>query len=291
MTEKIVTEKILLDTDIGTDIDDAVCLSYLLKQPKCELLGITTVTGEPVKRAMIASAICKHNGVDIPIYPGLDTPLLNQQWQKKAAQAEALSNWDHENKFPQGEAINFLRETIYQNPGEITLITVGPLTNIGILFRLDPEIPNLLKGIYSMCGYYQGLPEWNALGDPYSTAIVYQNPAPIHRSFGLDVTQKVYMDAEQVRERFQSRIFEPVLDFAEVWFKEGYGLTFHDPLAATALFDKKLCGFKRGNVEVELNSEKVKGMTHWEEDKQGKHEVAFTVDVDRFFKHFYSVFE
>ena len=47
-------EKILLDTDIGSDIDDAVCLSYLLRQPRCELVGITTVSGQPDKRAALA---------------------------------------------------------------------------------------------------------------------------------------------------------------------------------------------------------------------------------------------
>ena len=49
----------LLDTDIGSDIDDAVALAYLLRQPKCDLLGITTVTGEPEKRASIADAVCR----------------------------------------------------------------------------------------------------------------------------------------------------------------------------------------------------------------------------------------
>ncbi len=284
-----MSEKVLLDTDIGTDIDDAVCLAYLLKQPQCELLGITTVTGEAVKRAMVASAICRHVGVDVPIYPGSEIPLLNKQWQKKAAQAEALSNWGHETDFPRGKAVNFLRETIYQHPGEVTLITIGPLTNIGLLFRLDPEIPKLLKGVYSMCGYFQGKPEWNALGDPYATAVVYQNPAPIHRSFGLDVTQQVYLDVENVREKFNSKIFEPVLDFAEYWFRECPGLTFHDPLAAAALFNQEICSYQRGNVEIELLSKRVKGMTHWEADEQGQHEVAFTVDVDAFFKHFYAV--
>ena len=63
-------QKIILDTDIGTDIDDAVCLAYLLANPQCELLGITTVTGEPEKRAMLASALCKVANRDIPIYPG-----------------------------------------------------------------------------------------------------------------------------------------------------------------------------------------------------------------------------
>ena len=51
--------KVLLDTDIGSDIDDALCLAYLLAQPECELLGITTVTGDVEKRAMLASAQCK----------------------------------------------------------------------------------------------------------------------------------------------------------------------------------------------------------------------------------------
>ena len=123
-------------------------------------------------------------------------------------------------------------------------MTIGPLTNIGVLFGLDPEIPGLLKRVYSMCGYYQGKLEWNAMGDPYATAIVYQNPASIHRSFGLDVTQKVYLDAEVVRERFQGRALEPVLDFAEVWFTKNRGLTFHDPLPAIALLIQRFVVFR-----------------------------------------------
>jgi len=62
--------KILLDTDIGSDIDDAVCLAYLLANPDCDLLGITTVTGDTVKRASMASVLCKIAGRNIPIHPG-----------------------------------------------------------------------------------------------------------------------------------------------------------------------------------------------------------------------------
>ena len=68
-------EKILLDTDIGGDIDDAICLAYLLKEPQCELLGITTVCGQPEKRAAVADAICKAAGVKIPIVAGMDSTL------------------------------------------------------------------------------------------------------------------------------------------------------------------------------------------------------------------------
>lgn len=64
-------EKVLLDTDIGTDIDDAVALAYLLSQERCDLMGITTVTGEPQRRAEMASAMCRHVGRDdIPIHSG-----------------------------------------------------------------------------------------------------------------------------------------------------------------------------------------------------------------------------
>ena len=68
--------KLLLDTDIGSDIDDAVCLAYLLAQKECELLGVTTVTGEAVKRAMMADAMCQVAGREVPILPGLEAPLL-----------------------------------------------------------------------------------------------------------------------------------------------------------------------------------------------------------------------
>ena len=63
-------EKVLLDTDIGGDIDDAICLAYLLKEPQCELVGITTVCGEPEKRAAVADAICRAAGKRVPIVAG-----------------------------------------------------------------------------------------------------------------------------------------------------------------------------------------------------------------------------
>ncbi|OUC05212.1 nucleoside hydrolase, partial [Litorilinea aerophila] len=105
MAEQPTTEKILLDTDIGSDIDDAVCLAYLLAQPRCELLGITTVTGESVKRAMLASALCQVAGKEVPIYTGAADPLLVPQQQPEAPQARALKHWPQATRFPQGETV------------------------------------------------------------------------------------------------------------------------------------------------------------------------------------------
>jgi purine nucleosidase len=294
---QMTTEKIILDTDIGSDIDDAVCLAYLLAQPACDLLGITTVSGQPVERAKIASALCKAANKDIPIYPGTENPLLVGQHQPHAPQAAALLNWPHKTEFPQGQAIEFMRSTIRQHPGEITVLTIGPLTNIGLLFAIDPEIPSLLKRLVMMIGRFSnqvahlGAAEWNALCDPHAAAIVYHAYAATHRSIGLDVTTQVTMEASQVRDRFQTGLLRPVLDFANIWFEKQGIITFHDPLAAVSIFEPDVCTFQRGNVEIELMSSKLTGFTHWTPDKNGQHEVALEVDPQRFFDHYFSVFE
>jgi inosine-uridine nucleoside N-ribohydrolase len=289
--------KVLLDTDIGSDIDDAVCLAYLLAQPECELLGITTVTGEADKRAMLASALCQVAGKKIPIFPGAEAPLLVSQKQTQAQQAVALKKWEHEQHFPRGQAVEFLRQTIREHPGEIALLAIGPLTNIGLLFKVDPDIPSLLKSLTLMCGVFTdsfpgvGPLEWNAKLDPHATAIVYQAPVSLHRSVGLDVTLQVTMDAQQVRQKFQTDLLRPVLDFAEVWFGERDSITFHDPLAAATIFDDQICVFQKGIVAVELASEELKGKTSWQPGGlDARHEVALEVDRVRFLEHYFAVF-
>jgi len=292
--------KVLLDTDIGSDIDDAVCLAYLLAQQECELLGITTVTGEAQKRAMMASALCKVAGKQVPIFLGAEEPLLVAQQQPKAPQASALAHWDHDEDFPSGQAVEFLRSTIRENPGEVVLLTIGPLTNVALLFKTDPEIPSLLKGLVMMCGVFADrLPgfkplEWNALLDPHATAIAYRANVATHRSIGLDVTSRVVMDAESVRQRFSHGLLRPVLDFAEVWFKSPHlqRITFHDPLAAATIFDDRICSFERGSVRVELDDGRQRGRTLWiPGTSPARHEVALDVDSEHFFEHYFSVFQ
>ena len=287
--------KVLFDTDIGSDIDDAVALAYLLAQPECDLLGITTVSGEPVKRAQLASAVCLNAGREVPIFPGREAPLLGLQRQPLAPQAAALELWPHRTKFPRGEAVESMRQIIRAHPGEVTLLATGPLTNVAALLAADDDVPGLLKGLVLMCGVFEGrldqrgLLEWNALLDPLATAIVYNSRPKLHRSIGLDVTTQVTMDASEVRRKFQTPLLLPVLDFAEVWFHERPSITFHDPLAATTIFDDDICRFEPGLVEVELASPRLAGLTHWTAQAGGPHEVAFGVNANRFFEHYFSV--
>lgn len=287
-----MTTKVLLDTDIGSDIDDAICLAYLLAQPECQLLGITTVTGEGQRRAMMANALCRIAGWDVPVYIGAEKPLQIEQRQPRAPQADALSRWPHATEFPTGEAVQFLRDTIRANPHEVVLLTIGPLTNIGQLFAFDPEIPGLLKGLVMMGGVFLGgqkvSEEWNIMLDPHAANIVYKAKAPVHRSIGLDVTTQVRLSAAEVRQRFQAKLLRPVLDFAEVWFEERPEIVFHDPLAAVTLFDDAVCGFEGGQVTVEMEDAGTLGRTHWQPGA-GPHEVATTVDAARFFEHYFDI--
>ena len=280
--------KILLDTDIGSDIDDAVCLAYLLANPNCELVGITTVTGEGEKRAQMASALCQIAEQDVPIYIGAETPILIDQRQPSAPQASALGRLERQVGFPRGQAIQFMQQIIRENPGEITLLPIGPLTNIALLFKTDPEITDLLKGMVLMCGAFENdRLEWNAMLDPHASAVVYRAAPNIHRSIGTDVTMQVTLPAAEVRERFTGPLLKPVLDFAEVWFEQTEMLTFHDPLAAATIFDELICGFTRGQISIELADQENLGRTNWMRKANGPHEIALSVEPEKFFEHFF----
>jgi inosine-uridine nucleoside N-ribohydrolase len=288
-----MTEKILLDTDIGSDIDDAICLAYLLNQPKCELLGVTTVSGEAARRAQMVSAVCIAAGKpDIPVYPGTEAPLLTPQKQPLAPQSEILHKWEHKKDFPVNEHIEFMRQVIRANPGEVTLLAIGPMTNIALLFTTDPEIPALLKQLVVMCGVfdyktvsYTSLTEWNALCDPYAAAIMYSAPVKAIKSIGLDVTTQVTMPGAEASEKFSG----PVRDFLNISDYCKGTVTFHDPLSAAVIFDETICGFKKGTVEVELESSRSKGLLYFNEAADGNNQVAFSVDSGRFFENFFGI--
>ena len=128
-------ELVLLDTDIGSDIDDSLCLAYLLHEPRCDLLGITTVTGDTKKRASCCDAVCRAAGrTDVPIHPGATDVLLSGPGQPDVPRFAGLQGRHaFRTDWPEHLAVDFLRHTIHTHPGEITLLGIGPLTNIALL--------------------------------------------------------------------------------------------------------------------------------------------------------------
>ena len=284
-------QKILLDTDIGGDIDDAICLAYLLKEPQCELVGITTVCGEPEKRAAVADAICQTAGKQIPIVAGLDTTMQPVSVYPTPDGADALAFWPH-HSYEKADAPAFLAQKIKENPHEIVLIGIGNMTNIATVFSTYPDAAELLKGLYVINGYFgqDPLPEpyynWNSWADPLASKIVFSSHVAVHRAIPLEVTDQLTMEAKQAKILFRSDsdLMKAVFSFGNAWLESSEKLTLHDPLAAVCVFHPEICRFERGNVQVETHLESNMGGTSFIPSQKGNVEIAKTVDRKKFYR-------
>lgn len=309
-------KKVLLDFDIGTEIDDAIALAYLLANPECELVGITTSCGESIKRAEMASVLCRAAGKKVPIHAGCERPLLIPQMETAAPQAAILPHYEHDTGFAPNTAIPFMQKVIRENPGEVTLLAVAPMTNLGLLFAMDPELPELLDGLYLLCGSpthqrhdvvteslsamerddfirvlaSQGILENNSIVDPHATSIVYRARCRNFVNIGNNVSSRVVMTPEEAERRFRHPIMQVVMSIAREWFKDEPRVSFHDPLAAVCIFNDDVCSYKRGYMDCVLDSRLLGGMTIFREDPAGPHQVAWDVDGDKFFEHLFEVF-
>jgi inosine-uridine nucleoside N-ribohydrolase len=142
--------KVILDTDIGTDIDDGWALGYALKSPSFQLLGVTVSDADTPQRAKLACKLIHRLGrTDVPVAVGRQTPAV------PVDRVDYQFTWAEDfvaYKPVSATAVEFLADTIRRNPGEITLIAVGPLQNIGDLVRLHPDVIPLVKRVVLMSG-------------------------------------------------------------------------------------------------------------------------------------------
>jgi purine nucleosidase len=271
-----------------------------LKQPRCELLGITTVTGDVGQRAGLCDAVCRVAGrSEIPIHAGAGKVLLSGPGQPRVPQYEAIRDRPHRTDFPPGAAIGFLRQAIRERPGEVTLLAVGPFTNIALLFASDPEIPSMLHQLVIMGGVFTagnghgpGAREWNARCDPLATAMMFRARPPRFTAIGLEVTTRCRLGADECRHRFAAAggPLQVVAEMAEVWFRGREQITFHDPLAAAVLFEPELCRYEEGLVSVPVGEESLAGLTHFQTRADERpHRIAASVEPERFFDHYFAV--
>lgn len=140
-------EKVIIDTDIGDDIDDAFALALALSSDHIQILGVTTAWGDTDLRARLVERFLKQTGhEDIPVAAGPTTapatPFTQAAWAE--AFPEPPKGWPN--------AIDFMLEEIRRNPGEITLISLAPLSNVGALIERDPATFRKLKRVVMMGG-------------------------------------------------------------------------------------------------------------------------------------------
>ena len=153
------TEKIIIDTDIGNDIDDAFAVGLALQSPEFQILGISSAWGDTRLRARLLSRLLNETGrPDIPIAMGLATPSAGKL--DSFTQARYAEGGPANQNYP--SAVDFLLEQIRLHPGEITLLAIGPETNLGAAIDRDPATFHKLKRIVLMGGsVYRGYSQFN----------------------------------------------------------------------------------------------------------------------------------
>jgi quinoprotein glucose dehydrogenase len=191
-------EKIIIDTDIGDDIDDAFALALALRSPQLQILGVTTTFGDTLERAKLADRMLGEAGrADIPVAIGTATrtPQNDKFTQRAYADGGAFVRPSHP------DAAEFILGQIRQHPREITLVAIGPLCNVGALLDKDAGTFRKLKRVVMMGGSVRAgygtsasgmpsppQPEWNILNDVASARKLFDSGVPIYM-MPLDSTQ------------------------------------------------------------------------------------------------------
>jgi purine nucleosidase len=199
--EKVAVQKVIFDTDIGDDIDDAYALALLLKSPDVKVLGITTAFGNTHLRARLVSRLLQETENEtIPVFAGPQTKV-----------AKGLSQAAWALQFPDctyPDAIAFMAAAIPKYPGQVTLISIAPLTNVGALIAKDPATFRKLKRVVMMGGSIErgyGMTahpdaEWNIINDIPAAQALFASGVPLY-VMPLDSTQ-ILLDAPRRNEIF-----------------------------------------------------------------------------------------
>lgn len=300
-------KSILFDVDTG--IDDALAMAYALNSPELNVLGFTTCFGNvPVEEATRNTlAILEKVGKMVPVYEGAASTFargMSQHWAKHIHGEDGLGNVLDELPTAQAEkgfAPDFIVEQVKRYPQEITIIAVGPLTNLALAIKGSPEIIPLVKEVIIMGGAVK-VPgnitihgEANIVADPEAAAYVLSSGLQI-TLVGLDVTMQTLLPQSALnkwRENGQEtgQFFANMTDFymeAYEEFSPGIGgCALHDPLAVGVAIDAGFVETERLHVEVITEGEEV-GKTIGSSHKEPKINVCTQVLADQFLAHFLS---
>jgi inosine-uridine nucleoside N-ribohydrolase len=251
--------KVILDTDIGDDVDDVFALGLALASPELKILGVTSAWGDTALRSrMIDRLLCETGRGDIPVRTGIPTKTTTIFTQKAWASQGIEQNHD--------DAVSFLLEQIKLNPGEITLIAIGPLTNIGAAIDRDPATFRKLKRVVMMGGsIYRGygdlgytphrepIAEYNIAMDPASAQKLFQSGVPIFM-MPLDSTQIKF---DEVKRSMLASINTPLTDALQILTAE-WSLstqqvtpTLFDVVAAAYAIKPEVCPTTPLRIEVD----------------------------------------
>lgn len=270
-SEQSCPNKVLIDSDMVEGMDDGQALMMLLTSPSVEVVGITTVTGnswadEGAAYAVRQMEIC--GAGDVPLYIGSRYPSRPGRFDTLTAEVEAdkgsdghwlgavatppVEDWEkcyldtYGGVKPSispvdGDAVDFIIRTLKENPGEVTVLAIGPCTNIAAAIRKCPGIEKLAKGIVYMGGCFfedastTTYAEFNVLYDPEAAAVCFRAGFPSQTIVSLDVCNKVVMSSAEYLDLY-GRISDPAL--AEIFRHcANYTFSLEHPERQTPIWD------------------------------------------------------
>ncbi len=302
------TDTIPLIVDVDTGIDDSLALLYLMASPEADILAITCTAGNVPARQVATNNLawldlCAYRDVEVAI--GAEVPIVQPLmtteethgpqgigYAELPAPHRALST---------RHATEVWCSLARSRPGEITGLVTGPLTNLALAIKLDPELPRLLKrlvvmgGAFNHAGNTRPTTEWNIAVDPDAAKIVFDafSGLPAHRRpiiCALDVTERIEMKPEHVaelarvagsvpaevisredpvgtRSSASNRVVRHLSDAVRFYMEfhvshdQGFLAHMHDPFAAAVALDASLAEFKAATVDVEIDGTLTRGQT------------------------------
>ncbi|TFG94852.1 MAG: nucleoside hydrolase [Calditrichales bacterium] len=282
-------QKIILDCDLGGDIDDAFAVALVLASPEFEVMGIVLDHGLTSARARIACRMLQETGMGhIPVFVGEETlnvlgpmpePTL---YTNQFYWGEGFSDLQPQNM----AADEFIIQTLKKFPGEVILITVGPLPNIGRVIMKDKNVLHLAKRIYAMFGsFYRGYDtgsppdaEWNVRADIESAKRFSRGNYPVIYA-GLDVTAESQLSAENMNKLLyrQSPLTNALCGLYTLW--GGQTPTLHDVVAIGMLLWPELYTYEDIHFTVTDT-----GYTVINRQKAATSQIAVSIEMDIFFE-------
>ena len=263
-----MTHKIILDTDPG--IDDAMAIFFAFQSPDIEVLGLTTVYGNvPVTMsARNALTLCELADQDIPVTQGVGMPWVGPEsgYAHFVHGDDGFGNINFpasKRELDPRSSAQFIVDMARKHPGEITLVAIGPLGNLALALRLEPELPKLVKGVAIMGGaaFVPGnvtpVAEANIWNDAHAAEIVFAADWDL-KMFGLDVTNAVpfspdFLDElEGVNSKLGGFVKQSSQFYVDFYSqnRDDRVCFFHDAMPLAYLIDPSLFELKRGHVRV-----------------------------------------
>lgn len=303
-----MTHKIIIDTDPG--IDDAMAIFYAALHPDIEIIGMTSVFGNVTSDIAARNAIVLAERAQqaIPVAKGADKPLVQspnpvsdyvhgvEGFGDMPAQATIARPVDE-------PAHEFICRLINENPGEITLCPIGPLTNIALALRHDPSIADKVKDVVIMGG---GLDrgnvtdhaEANIWNDPHAADAVFAAHWPV-TMVGLDVTTQVICHPPDfARIAAASPVLGGFLNEAVQYYLKFYeshygvlGSQMHDPTAVIAITDPQYFTIENHALEVIVDGARIGQTIRSADPSRPKHKVPMGVDIDGVKQRFLTMIE